>query len=333
MKIATSFKIYIALVLIVFGTLKAHAQTDPHFSQYYAYPLWLNPALTGVIDGDYRGTINFKQQWAGLPNGYLTGGASFDMAPKKNFAFGATVLNQRAGEVAYNYLTALVSGSYQLKFGRDGDQFLNFGLQAGFINKSFDLSQARFGNQFNSSSGFDGGIMSGETFSSTSTFVPDINAGIMFFDGNPNKNVNVFVGASVAHLNRPIDSFASNEERIPMRFTGHGGLRIKTSPLLDLVPNVLFMQQGNTRETSLGAYAQLNLSSSSNLLFGGNYRFEDAAIAYVGMQVKNMVIGLSYDVGTTRFNGLSNGNRGIELSISLIGRKGLIGPNFFCPHL
>ena len=39
------------------------AQIDPHFSQYYAYPLLLNPALTGVVDGDYRVSINAKKQW------------------------------------------------------------------------------------------------------------------------------------------------------------------------------------------------------------------------------------------------------------------------------
>jgi len=333
MKILSALKIYVAVLGLLLCTAKSFAQTDPHFSQYYANPLYLNPALTGVIDGDYRATVNFKQQWSALNSSFLTGGASFDMAPKKNLAFGATILNQRAGELDFNYLSALVSGSYRLRFGTEGLQMVSFGLQAGIINRSFDFSQARFGNQFNPISGYDGGMMSGETISSQSSLVPDVNAGIMFFDGNPNKNVNIFLGASAAHLTRPMDRFSGSNSRIPVRFTAHGGARIRASESLDIVPNALFMYQGNTNEVSLGAYAQLNVNPSANILFGGNYRNKDAAIAFIGLQLKNMVFGLSYDVNTSSFNRASNSNGGLELSISLIGRNGIIGPNFFCPRL
>ncbi len=333
MKILSALKIYVAVLGLLLITAKSSAQTDPHFSQYYANPLYLNPALTGVIDGDYRATVNFKQQWSALNSSFLTGGASFDMAPKKNFAFGATILNQRAGELDFNYLSALVSGSYRLRFGYEGLQMVSFGLQAGIINRSFDFSQARFGNQFNPITGYDGGMMSSETLSSQSSLVPDVNAGIMFFDGDPDKGVNVFLGASAAHLTRPMDRFSGTNSRIPVRYTAHGGARIRASELLDIVPNALFMYQGNTNEVSLGAYAQLNVNPSANILFGGNYRNKDAAIAFVGLQLKNMVFGLSYDVNTSSFNRASNSNGGLELSISLIGRNGIIGPNFFCPRL
>ncbi|WP_316829611.1 PorP/SprF family type IX secretion system membrane protein [Pedobacter aquatilis] len=333
MKMLSPLKIYVTMLLLSIVTLSLKAQTDPHFSQYYAYPLWLNPALTGVIDGDYRASLNVKQQWGALSNSFLTGGASFDVAPTKNFAFGATILNQRAGELDFNYLTALVSGSYRLRFGVEGLQMISFGLQAGFVNRSFDLSQARFGNQFNPITGYDGGSFSGENFSSTSSFVPDINAGLMYFDGNPNQNVNVFVGASAAHLNRPVERFSGNSTRTPIRFTAHGGARIRATELLDVIPNALVMYQGNTNEVSVGAYAQFMVNNQSNILFGGNYRVKDAAIAFVGLQFKNMVFGLSYDVNTSTFNRASNSNGGLELSISLIGRNGIIGPNFFCPRL
>lgn len=333
MKRSFLIKIYSIAILFLLLTSKISAQTDPHFSQYYAYPLWLNPALTGVIDGDYRASINVKQQWSSISNQFLTGGASFDVAPIKNFAFGATILNQRAGDLNFNYLTALVSGSYRLRFGIEGLQMINFGLQAGFVNRSFNASSAQFGNQYNANIGFDGSMMSGESFSSTSSFVPDVNAGVMFFDGNPNQQVNVFVGASASHLTRPVERFANNSTRTPIRFTAHGGARIRANEMLDIVPNALFMYQGNTQETSLGAYAQLMVNNSSNILFGGNYRLKDAAIAFVGLQYRNMVFGLSYDVNTSSLQRATNSNGGLEISVSLIGRNGIIGPNFFCPRL
>ena len=55
---------YIMVVLLLLLLEKrSGAQVDPHFSQNYAYPLYLNPAFTGVIDGDYRATAIYKNQW------------------------------------------------------------------------------------------------------------------------------------------------------------------------------------------------------------------------------------------------------------------------------
>ena len=66
--------LFISILIQVVAVGRLKAQMDPHFSQYYAYPLWLNPALTGVIDGNMRVNANFKDQWVGIPNGYKTGG-------------------------------------------------------------------------------------------------------------------------------------------------------------------------------------------------------------------------------------------------------------------
>jgi type IX secretion system PorP/SprF family membrane protein len=322
-----------AILMLFIITMSASAQVDPHFSQYYAYPQWLNPALTGVIDGDYRAGINFKQQWGSINNAFITGGASFEKAPAKNFAFGATVMNQNAGELDFNYLTALVSGSYRIRFGAQGLNIINFGLQAGIINRSFNGQNARFGDQFNGANGFDSGATSSETISSNSALAPDINAGILYFDANPDQAIHPFFGVSVAHINQPKEKFLGSENKLPMRFTAHGGTRIMLNDNIDIMPNALFMYQGNAREIAAGGYAQIAAGASSTLMVGGNYRFDDAAIAYLGFQHKNMVFGLSYDVNTSNLSRASKSNGGFELSITLLGRRGIIGPNFYCPRL
>lgn len=318
---------------LTLGTLKGIAQIDPHFSQYYAHPLWLNPALTGVTDGAYRVSLNAKQQWGSISNSFLTGGASFDMAPVKNLAFGAMVLNQNAGDISYNHLSALVSGAYRIHFGKAGLNMINFGLQAGILNKSFNPSKVTLGSQYNPVTGYDPGLGISESFSSSNTLVPDINAGVMYFDGNPDQQVNVFAGATAAHLTRPVDKFLGNSIRMPIRYAVHGGARIKISDVFDITPNGLYMKQGNAREISAGAYAQYMLNNESDLLFGSNYRVDDSAIAFFGVHIKNMVFGLSYDFNTSSLNRVTGSQGGLELSVSFTGRKGLFGPNFFCPRL
>ena len=61
------------ILIVLLGTVTlAKAQVDPHFSQYYMHPLWLNPALTGAINGDYRvGVIN-RNQWSSITNAFST---------------------------------------------------------------------------------------------------------------------------------------------------------------------------------------------------------------------------------------------------------------------
>ena len=73
----------------------AKAQVDAHFTQYYMYPLFLNPALTGVIsDGDVRGTAIYRNQWSNIATPFSTVGVSGDMLLQNNWGLGINLLNQ-----------------------------------------------------------------------------------------------------------------------------------------------------------------------------------------------------------------------------------------------
>src|ERR1700743_2306155 len=195
--------IIIALLLQIGVVIQSTAQVDPHFSQYYANPLWLNPALTGVINGDSRLNANYKNQWADINNAYETGALSADFRTTDRMGLGFSIMDQSSGGHTFNYLSAYGSFGYNITVSQDGNQRINFGLQAGIINRSFDLSKLQFGSQYNPVSGFDPGVTSFENFSSTNTTVFDANAGIFYYNGNPLSTMNPFFGVSVYHLSRP----------------------------------------------------------------------------------------------------------------------------------
>src|ERR1700749_2717921 len=100
----------VLLQLIMVSHLKA--QIDPHFSQYYAYPLWLNPALTGVINGEARINANYKDQYPTVDNAYQTAAVSADLRPTDRVGVGLNILNQAAGTAGYNYFSAYGTFSY-----------------------------------------------------------------------------------------------------------------------------------------------------------------------------------------------------------------------------
>jgi hypothetical protein len=85
---------------------RSAAQTDPHFTQNYTYPMYLNPALTGSSDGEYRVSAIYRSQWGSVGNPYRTTGASFDTRTNKNVALGLNIMNQSAGDGGFNYFNA-----------------------------------------------------------------------------------------------------------------------------------------------------------------------------------------------------------------------------------
>ncbi len=323
-----------ALLLFVGTACRLRAQVDPHFSQYYANPLWLNPALTGVINGDMRVSGNFKNQWAMVGKGYQTGSASVDFRPTDQASVGFSILNQAAGDAGFNYLSAYGSFGYAIAVSGDGNQKVSFGVQAGLINRSFDVTKLQFGSQYNAELGFDPNMASLESFSSTHSTVVDVNGGVFYYNGDPLSNMNWFGGISVAHLSRPRDAFAGTADgKIPLRSILHGGVRIRVSDEFDVTPNLLYIRQLDAQVRGLGAYSELKMQNNGGLILGGMYRVNDAAIADVGYHFNNTIIGVSYDFNTSSLTRATAGQGGLELSVSYVFHKRISQPEPICPRL
>src|ERR1700755_937009 len=112
--------VWLTICLLMVTLVKTVAQTDPHFTQNYTYPMYVNPALAGSSDGEYRVSGIFRTQWGSVANPYRTVGLSFDARTNKNIAIGVNVLNQSAGDAGFNYLTASLSVAYTgVRFGKD----------------------------------------------------------------------------------------------------------------------------------------------------------------------------------------------------------------------
>ncbi len=326
------------LMLLTLGLKASQAQVDPHFSQYYAYPAWLNPALTGAFDGNYRVSGIYRNQWASVASPFVTPGASVEVTTNNNINFGVSVLNQTVKSGGYNYLTAYGSAAYTgARFGANGYQRLVFALQGGIINRRFDQSKLTTGDEnWNPSIGYVAGPS--EQLALTKSMVFDIGAGVLFYDGDPAKKANFYAGFSASHLNQPENKFAAGtvgKDKVPMRFTGHAGLRLLLNDMWSLTPNLLYLRQGNASERMAGAYATVKAGPVTDVMFGANYRFEDAISPYVGFSHNNMVLGVSYDVNTSDLGKMVKGTSSFEISLSFIGRKPLKTPedHFICPRL
>jgi type IX secretion system PorP/SprF family membrane protein len=316
------------------------AQTDPHFTQNYTYPMYINPAMTGGSDGDYRVSAIYRSQWGAIGNPYRTTGVSFDTRTNKNIALGVNLMNQSAGDGGFNYFNTYASVAYTgVKFGTANNHRVVFAMQAGLINRRVDQSKFKWGEQWNPITGYNASKAVTENFASTSATTLDIGAGVLYYDAAPGKKANVFGGLSFFHLNKPKDPIISNQtvalNTIPLRYTIHGGLSFNLSEQTSIIPHFLYMQQGNASETMLGAYVQHNVNEETDVMIGGYYRYKDAIAPFVGVDWRNLLIGLSYDANTSKLGTMSRNINSFELSLSYIKRKGTKSIFDFirCPRL
>src|SRR2546423_3472250 len=85
----------LVILLLISGAALAQ---DPEFTQFYANPLYLNPAFAGSSRCP-RLNLNYRNQWPALTGTFVTYSASYDQHfDEISGGLGLLVLNDKAGE-------------------------------------------------------------------------------------------------------------------------------------------------------------------------------------------------------------------------------------------
>jgi len=322
--------------LIIFFTFGKTKAQDFHLSIYDAAPLFLNPSMTGVFDGDWRVHAQYRTQWKAVNfKPYTTGLISFDV-PHKKWGFGGQVVNFRAGYGNYNALQGLGSAAYTVPI--DGSKYHNItmGGQLGITQKSVEYQLHTFDNQYTTSNGggFDNSVNSGELFAGQSIVIPELNAGAMYYYSKQQSKINPFIGFSAFNLLTPTETFLGGTNKLPMRFYLHSGIRVNITEHLYLLPKVLVMQQENFREQTFALDVGYYFKSTELYLLGGLiYRNADAMIFSVGAKKENIIAKVAYDINTSTLAPSTTGRGGFEISFTYIKKQPKEKEIKVCPRL
>jgi type IX secretion system PorP/SprF family membrane protein len=327
-------KIVIALFLSIF--IHAASAQDAHLSMYDAAPLYLNPALTGVMDGDFRLHAQYRTQWKSVNfKPYTSILASFDM-PIKKWSFGLQISNFRAGFGNFNVIQGLLSTSYNTAIDKRKNHFLSFGVQAGAMQKSLEYQLLSFNNQYNLSNGgeFDQTLVSGESFGAQSVVIPSVNASAIYYFAKQKSRLNPFVGFSAFNLLNSKESLFGQDNRLPFRYYIHVGTRVNITELLYVIPKVLIMNQGKFNEQTYAAELGYYLKGSETYLLGGIiYRSKDALVATLGVKKDAFIVKVGYDFNLSSLTSSSSGRGGLELSLTYTHKKKNSVSDKICPRL
>jgi len=326
---------FYTLLFLYCCLFKAYGQ-DGHFSLYDDAPIFLNPAMTGVIKGDWRVHGQYRTQWKAVNyKPYTTALVSFDMSHNK-WGFGVQVKNFRAGSGNYNDLQALLSAAYTTPIDKKKYHNISIGVSGGMHQKSLEDQLLTFDNQYTvfGGGGFDQNINSNENLSRRSQILPSVNAGIMYFFSKQQSRLNPFVGVSAFNLTQPKETFYADINKLPMRFYAHVGTRINITELLYLTPKVLIMGQKKFSEQTYAIDAGYYFAGGDFYLTGGAlFRVKDASVIYLGVRMENITAKVAYDINVSSLTRVSGGRGGFELSLTYIHKKSKPSNDKICPRL
>ncbi len=342
--------LFSTLCIFLLASTSVRAQ-DPGFSQFFASPLTLNPALTGKFNGVVRVAGNYRNQWPSINNAFITSTISVDAPIFRNklpendtWGLGFMAMNDKTAGGALNSNYFSLSTAYHKSLDEDGYHQLGVGFQGTYANRSLDGTQLHFEDQLNLGGGWDP-ISPSETAISgrlVSVHYFDVNLGALY-NASTDGNNNFYFGASAYHLNHPKQSFLGVDTiNVPTRYTLHGGgyFPIQGSPSTIYV-SALFNNQAGAREYVLGGAwavaASTDETNPVNFYAGLWGRFTnntaDAVIPYVGLDYSDFNLGVAYDVNVSSLKTASQSRGGIEISLIYIkkpsnGRKGVPCPRF-----
>ncbi len=318
------------------STYSLQAQ-DPRFSQFYAAPLEMNPAMIGLFEGRYRVVANYRELYPAIldNNPYRTIAASADMRLRMQnddyIGLGLSAMRDQVGQANFNRTKANLGVSFLKQLGGSRytpyTQYLIAGAQIGFGQHGLNWQRLWFSEQFDGTNGtIDFGAPNGEGFSdplNTDVFL-DFNAGLLWyilFD----DNLSLYFGGALHHINSPSITFLeTGDAQLDSRWVGQAGGEVPITRELSLLPAAAVMGQGEHLSITAGAnFRYSNRDWREVAIRAGGWAHitnqldqmgMDAIVVTTVLEMERWNIGLSYDVTTSVLATANNARGAFEMS-------------------
>ncbi len=282
----------ILFIGFLFAFIRVSGQ-DAVFSQFYANPVYLNPALAGNVICP-RIALNYRNQYPALGGNYVTYNAAADMYVH-SLSGGMAVLatSDKTGPLAS--FSGDIVYSYHLKITQK--LRMNAALQAGYYQYRLNWDKLVFEDMINPGTGE---IISGNEAQPDKMSVGDVDFSTGMVLGYDEK---YYVGLAAHHITNPdLAFYQGNISRLATRFTVHAGAIFNLKDALagrendnfSISPNIVYMQQGDFHQLNGGMYLNF-YPFVTGLWLRHNFENPDAVIAMLGFQQPTFKVGYSFD--------------------------------------
>ena len=277
---------------------------DPQFSQYYAAPMYLNPAMVGL---NQKGSIglNYRNQWPNIDANFETYSFYIDNHFEDQYSSVGLIFNtDREGIVGLQSNTIGLQYAYQVQLNNQWT--FRPGIEVSYVMRDLNFSQLTFGDQFDQN-----GLVNPVSAEAFNTGLKakffDLAFGGLFF------NKDMWIGGAVHHTTEPNQSLTGDVAKLPRRISFHGGYKIPFTSInpasasrnsgkeRSITPTFNYRTQGDFDALDLGAFVTLE-----PLLLGTWYRGipvrkvegvrnSESIIFMVAVQQARTTIGYSFD--------------------------------------
>jgi type IX secretion system PorP/SprF family membrane protein len=276
---------------------------DAQLSQFYASPIYTNPAFAGA-EKKIRIVSTSRNQYTTLNHNYKTTAFSVDgYLPKYNGGLALIASYDLAGDGFLQTINLAGIYSYHIPVNRKWN--INAALQGGIIQRTYDLNKLKFEDQFSEFVGFSN-LPSKDVnnLGFQGIVFPNFSFGMLAY------NKTFYGGFSVHNLFEPNQTFissSSGNNKVPLsrRYSANMGINIflnktrfaENNNLIS--PNILIMNQLNFYQINLGLYLK-NKAFTIGTWLRQTSRNSDAMIFLLGVKLPNFRIGYSYDLPLTK---------------------------------
>ena len=316
---------HIVLCATLFASTLGFAQ-DAIVTQFWSLPSLINPAATGDMENDYRATTNYRNQWGSVTQPYITTTAAVELAAFKRKSgsngFGLYVRNDRAAGTEMRIFELAGQAAFHLTLSTE--DFLGFGLTAGYRQRSINIEGLAWDSQFNGIA-HDPSLPSGELFAGDRAASMDAAFG-MQYRRRGNKHFNA--GYAAWHYFQPNGFLDKTQDRVLVRHQIDFSWREMYGPVL-VDYDFIAAKQGGAITAVAGARAAYRLGGdskytnalASNAVFGGiHYRWADAVLVSAGFEYqRSLRVGISYDFTASRLQQIQRMQSAWEMSLVWAG--------------
>ncbi|GAB4399029.1 MAG: hypothetical protein OHK0053_18570 [Microscillaceae bacterium] len=323
---------------------------DPQFSQYYAAPLYINPAFAGS-ETSPRFILNYRNQWPNLDANFETVSFSADyFIASANSGIGLIFTRDEATAAGYRSQNIGLQYAYELSL--NDDYKMRVGMDVSYFMRDYQFYRFTFGDQL-------------AIFEQTGVLPPvsqengldsrqyvNVSTGALLYSDK------YWVGISAHNMNRPRQDILvnSDESRLPVRYDVQVGARFPLSRFEDwrdqyrpgykeksITTTLLYKKQGSFDQLDAGVYI-----TYEPVVFGLWYRGlpiktyrtgltnNESLIALAGFRFGSMALGYSYDFTISAIGPNSGGAHELSLRYLLktqprYGQKRKLRGGLPCP--
>lgn len=283
------------------GRFKILAQNDPQLTQFYASPVYLNPAFSGATSC-WRVGGNYRNQWFLGDKPYQTG-IIYGDKNLRNIKAGAGAYIMYDTPGAGGYQTFEFAASFAKQISIKDELQLRVGIQPSYHIKYLTTAANTntYGDQITNLRGLVSGTTDNPNILGSYNFF-DLSAGVLAYSKT------IWLGFAAHHLLR--NPFTGNypTQYVPMRLSLHGGYKFQLNDYAEstITPAFQLKNQGfSAYQLDLGMYYErtkliLGIWARGIPFVTGKGLNMDAVAFLVGYRKYDFRICYSYDLPLSR---------------------------------